>query len=164
MTVHSAPATRPEGRLSHYLAPLALAILLAAVVAVVSSVSSGSHSNAAKAPHTTVRRLPPYWRVRPGETLTVIAKKTGLTVAQLEAFNPQANPSSIVPGQRLNLWQHPPKPRPKPLGPMFWKVRPGESYGSIAAKTRIDITELEHMNPRLKPKTLQPGDRVRLRR
>ena len=39
-----------------------------------------------------------------------------------------------------------------------------EIWINVAAKTGIDITELEHMNPRLKPKTLQPGDRVRLRR
>ena len=48
--------------------------------------------------------------------------------------------------------------------PMFWTVRAGQSFGSIAAKTRINITKLEQLNPRLKPSALQPGDRVRLRR
>lgn len=49
-------------------------------------------------------------------------------------------------GQRLNLWAHPPAPRPKPLGPRFWTVRAGESFGSIAAKTGIDLTKLEELN------------------
>ena len=148
-----------------YLAPAALAILVAAVIAVVVSVPDGSgpHSGATGTPHTTVRTVSPYWIVRPGDTFTQIAAKTGLTVAQLEAFNPQANPSSLVPGQRLNLWRHPPVPRPKPPGPLFWTVRPGESFGSIAAKTGINISKLEELNPQLKPTTLQPGDRVRLR-
>jgi LysM repeat protein len=42
-------------------------------------------------------------------------------------------------------------------------VRPGESFGSIAAKTGINLAKLEQLNPRLKPTTLQPGDRVKLR-
>lgn len=47
---------------------------------------------------------------------------------------------------------------------MFWTVRAGESFGSIAAKTGINIDKLEELNPQLKPASLQPGDRVRLRR
>ena len=107
--------------------------------------------------------VPPYWFVRPGDTYAEISAKTGLTVAQLQAFNPDIDPNSLIPGERLNLWRHPPKPRPKPPGPMFWAVLPGQSFGSIAAKTGINIITLEQLNPRLKPASLQPGDRVRLR-
>jgi LysM repeat protein len=162
VTVQFAPATGPRVRPSRYLAPAALAILVAAVIVVVVTVPGrdGPHSAAARAAHTAVRRLPPYWIVRPGDTFTQIAAKTGLTVAQLEAFNPQTDPSGLVPGQRLNLWLHPPMPRPKPLGPRFWTVRPGESFGSIAAKTGVNITKLEELNPQPKPTTLQPGDRA----
>ena len=165
MTVQLAPAPGPRVRLSHYLAPAALALLVAAVVLVVVNASgrSGSHSAASRGVHTAVRRLPPYWIVRPGDTLTKVAAKTGLTVAQLEALNPQADPNGLAPGERLNLWRHPPRPRPKPPGPLFWTVRPGESFGSIAAKTGINVTRLEQLNPQLKPTTLQPADRVRLR-
>jgi LysM repeat protein len=165
VTVQLAPATAPRGRPLRYLAPAALAILAAAVIAVVVSVPgrSGQHSRPLSARHATLRELPPYWIVRPGDTFTQIAAKTGLTVAQLEAFNPQTDPMSLVSGERLNLWLHPPVPRPKPPGPMFWTVRPGESFGSIAAKTGINIIKLEELNPQLKPATLQPGERVRLR-
>jgi LysM repeat protein len=101
--------------------------------------------------------------VHPGDTLTKISNKTGLTIDQLEAYNPNTDPQSLVPGQRLNLRPHPPAALPKPLGPRFWTVRAGESFGSIAAKTGIDLAQLEQLNPRLKPATLRPGDRVRLR-
>jgi LysM repeat protein len=124
----------------------------------------GTHGKQTAAGHVRHHRPPPYWTVRPGDTLTIIAHKTGLTVDQIEAYNPNTDPQSLVPGQRLLLWSHPPRPRPKPLGPRYWKVRPGDSFGLIAAKTRIDITKLEQLNPQLKPATLQPGDRVRLRR
>jgi LysM repeat protein len=104
--------------------------------------------------------------VRPGDTFTLIAKKSGLSITQLEAFNPTVEPSSIAPGQRLLLRLHPPARHAarKPLGPRFWTVKPGESFGSIAAKTQISIVTLERLNRQLKPAALQPGDRVRLRR
>jgi LysM repeat protein len=141
-------------------------ILLAAVIGVVVTVPgrSGANHHAAAGSSTPARKLPPYWFVRTGDTLSQISVKTGLSVGQLEALNPQVDPTNLLPGERLKLWRHPPVPRPPPPGPMFWTVRPGESFGSIAAKTRINIIKLEQLNPQLKPGSLQPGDRVRLRR
>lgn len=160
-----APAPRRRGRVGRYLAPTGLVGLVAAIAVLIVTFpgSAGVHRSVGP-PHATLRRLPPYWIVRPGDTYAEISAKTGLTVAQLEAFNPNVDALALVPGQRLNLWRYPPKPRPKPLGPLFWTVRPGQSFGSIAAKTGINIITLEQLNPRLKPATLQPGDRVRLRR
>ena len=160
-----APVAQQRGRTGRYLAPMVLAGLVAMIVVIVASVPGGGvHRSVARPAHTAIRGLRPYWTVRPGDTYGGIAAKTGLTVAQLEAFNPNVDPLALVPGQRLNLWRHPPKRRPKPLGPLFWTVRAGESFGSIAAKTGINITTLEQLNQRLKPAALQPGDRVRLRR
>lgn len=113
--------------------------------------------------HAIGGRVPRYWTVRSGDTFTQISEKTGLTIGQLEAYNPNTDPRALIPGQRLNLWLHPPAPPPKGPGPMFWTVRAGESFGSIAAKTGINLATLEQLNPQLKPATLQPGDRVRLR-
>jgi LysM domain-containing protein len=162
-----ATATPPRGRLPRFVALLALTTVLVAVVLVVLTPtgSPDRHPRAARVsrPHAAVHRRRPYWIVRPGDTFGLISQKTGLTVAQLEAFNHHTSPLSLVPGQRLNLWRHPPAPRREPPGPRFWRVRTGDSFGSIAAKTGINLDRLEHLNPRLKPSTLQPGDRVRLR-
>lgn len=165
MTVQLARVPGPPGRAAHYLAPVAVLVLVAAVVGIVLTVPARfvTHQRGATISQPAVRRLPPYWIVRPGDTLSQISVSTGLSVDQLEAFNPEVDPSALVPGARLNLWQHPPVPRPPPPGPKFWTVRPGESFGSIAAKTGINITQLESMNPQLKPASLQPGNRVRLR-
>ena len=151
-------------RTLRYLFPVGLAVLFLAPIAVVVNVLSDSapKSNAASSAAKT-RKLPVYWTVKRGETYSVIADKTGLTVEQLIQFNPRTDPGSIVPGQRLKLRLHVPKPKPKPLGPLFWTVKPGESYGSIAAATRKSIIKLQELNPGLKPEKLQPGDRVRLR-
>jgi LysM repeat protein len=139
--------------------------MLAAVVVLVANPPGrgGSDPKSKRSVHVSVRKLPPYWTVRPGDTLAEISDKTGLSIDQLETYNRNASPQSLLPGQRLNLWRHPPSPRPKPPGPRFWTVRPGDSFGSIAAKTGINLDKLEHLNPRLKPATLQPRDRVKLR-
>ena len=160
------PASHPpRRRLSRYFALVALASLLATVIVVAVTAESGTHATPAGARHAAVRNVPPYWTVHAGDTYALIAQKTGLSVDQLEAFNPNADPNTLQPGQRLKLWKHPPPPRasPRVVGPQFWTVRPGQSFGSIAARTGINIVRLEQLNPRLKPSALQPGARVRLR-
>ena len=167
MNVQLAPAPGPRGGVSRYLAPIMLVIAAAAVIAVVLSAPdhAGRASGGARAPHAAVRRPPPYWIVRPGDTFMEIAARTGVSVAQLQAFNPDVDPIGLVPGERLKLWLHPPKPTPTPvpLGPLYWTVSSGESFGSIAAKTGINIVTLEQLNPGLKSTAFWPGDRVRLR-
>jgi LysM repeat protein len=166
--VQRAPPARRSGRVfARLLAPLVLLAVVAAIAVILSSPpnlagSAASHGQRA----ATARRLPPYWTVRPGDTLAQISAQTGLSIELLQAYNPNVNPLGLAPGERLNLWRYPLKPpaaKPKPPGPTFWLVRPGQSFGSIAAGTGISIVTLEQLNPKLKPATIQPGDEVRLR-
>jgi LysM repeat protein len=146
--------------------PLVILGIAGAIALIVSSAHLGQHQKSHQ-PVAAVRRIPPYYTVHPGDTFAQISAQTGLSVELLQAYNPTVNPLGLTPGERLNLWQHPPKPagpKPKPPGPMFWLVKSGQSFGSIAASTGIDITSLEQLNPNLKPSSLQPGDQVRLRR
>jgi len=165
--VQRAPRTRRSGRvLVRLLVPLVLLGIAAAVAVIVSSANVSGSSASAGSRAAGRHRPPPYWIVRPGDTFAEISARTGLSVQQLQAYNPTVNPFALTPGVRLNLWQYPPKPprpKPKPPGPMFWVVKPGQSFGSIAASTGINIVTLEQLNPKLKPSTLQPGDQVRLR-
>ena len=84
--------------------------MVAAIIIVVatSAGSSGPHPRSAGSRHAIIRSLPPYWMVRPGDTYAQISDKTGLTIDQLEAFNPNTDQFSLAPGQRLNLCEHPP--------------------------------------------------------
>lgn len=162
---------QPGRRWARYFVPVALVVLLVAVVVVALTprlrlpihIRLHNPLPAAKHAPVAVRHLPPYWIVRPNDTLAGIASKTGLTTAQLQAFNPQADPSVLLAGQRLNLWRHPPRPV-VPVRPEFWTVRPGQSLGYIAEKSGTNLATLEQLNAQLNPNTIQPGERVRLRR
>ena len=148
-----------------WLVPLGLVVALLAVGAItVASLSgAGGGGSASGRAEAATRKLPPYWTVKAGDTYSHISAKTGLTIDDLETFNPTTDPATIAPGQRLKLRLHVPKVR-KRLGPRFWTVRHGQSFGSIAAKTGKPIGRLMRLNPKLKPSALQVGDRVKLRR
>jgi LysM repeat protein len=150
-----------------WLVPVGLvaALLLIGFIAVTSLNGSGDGSESAGAAESSVaRKLPVYWDVKRGDTYSSIAHRTGLSIDQLETFNPRTDPTTIAPGQRIKLRLHVPPAPPKPLGPRFWTIRTGQSFGSIAAATGHRIDALRGLNPKLKPELLQPGDRVRLRR
>jgi LysM repeat protein len=161
-------ATKPgRSQMSRLFALAAFVIVVAAIVFAVKAPLqiTGTHHNSSRSGRSSGRRLPPYWTVHSGQTLTDISLRTGLTVSQLQTYNPNVNPQELLPGERLNLWRHPPtqRRRAKPLGPRFWTVRPGDSLGLIAAKTGVNLARLEELNPHFRA-ILQPGDRVRLRR
>lgn len=145
------------------LVPIAAVGLFVAVSVMVAASLAGSDSSSAAAERVS-GKLAPYWIVKAGQTYAQIAAKTGLSIDQLEAFNPHTDPGTIAAGQRIKLRLHVPPPRPKPLGARYWTVRSGQSFGSIAARTGRDIGSLQRLNPRLKATGLQPGSRVRLRR
>jgi LysM repeat protein len=157
---------RDDGLPLHYLVPGVLIALLVAIVVVTVMSLSGSDPGArgTSAQDAATSKLPVYWTVKPGQTYAQIAEKTGLSIEQLETFNPKTDPNALLPGTRLKLRLHVPPPKPRPKGPRFWTVRSGQSYGSIAAKTGRSIITLQQLNPKLKPNELQPGDRIRLRR
>jgi LysM repeat protein len=146
------------------LVPLGVILVFGVIGIVLVSTLGGSGDGSADAATAPSRKLPVYWTVKPGDTYSRISEKTGLTLDELETFNPTTNPTTIAPGQRIKLRLHVPKAAPKPLGPKFATVRKGESFGAIAARTGHNINWLISLNKRLKPETLQPGDRVRLRR
>lgn len=155
---HAAPDDR---RALHLIIGALVALLVAVVIVTVISLAAFGGSDTRS---DASRSLPPYWTVRRGDTYATIAAKTGLSVEQLQTFNPYQDTLSLRPGQHIKLRLNPPPLRPKRLGPRFWIVRRGQTFASISAKTGHSIYALQRLNPRLKPSALQPGQRMRLRR
>jgi LysM repeat protein len=90
----------------------ALALLVAAliVVVIVAAARSGDdsgtqhrkgqqHAQKEKKPRTKAKT----YTVESGDTLTTIAHKTGIPVAELQALNPEVDPQILTVGETLQL-------------------------------------------------------------
>jgi LysM repeat protein len=102
------------GKSARFLAPAALAAVTVGVYLVVHSTLA--HQNPAPArPNTAivngrrqvrhVRRGPKFYIVKPGDTLSAIAAKTGVSMTSLTNLNSSlaTSPNSLQTGQRLRL-------------------------------------------------------------
>jgi LysM repeat protein len=94
---------------------IALAALAAAVVAIIVVASNtdlhsktdhkGGHKahaqkeNQPKKPRTKAKT----YEVQSGDTLTSIAHKTGIPLAELQALNPEVDPQTLIAGEVLKL-------------------------------------------------------------
>lgn len=99
-------AVRGPGR---FLAPLALIVSVFGVMVVVliSRVDAPSpvqptHQSTANDTRSTKPKRHAYV-VKPGDNLTVIAEKTGVSIETIERLNPDVDPQALAAGARLKL-------------------------------------------------------------
>jgi LysM repeat protein len=93
---------------ARYLAPIALVAAIGGTYLVVHSGLKTNHANGQTQHKPVSRAHRKYARVRfyvvqPGDNLTSIAQKTGLSVTTLEALNANLDPNSLQAAQRLRL-------------------------------------------------------------
>jgi LysM repeat protein len=90
---------------ARYLAPLGLVAFVAAVAIVVGGGGGGSKAKVTSQPAAVSRHRPLHHTVlvRPNDSLSAIAGRTGVTVDQLEKLNPSLDPNALHAGQRLRL-------------------------------------------------------------
>jgi LysM repeat protein len=101
-------ADRKPARLA---APLALLAAAVAVAIVVQASGSDSPSNPLPATRTTVTQPARHTRaaarrayvVKPGDTLSVIADKTDVSLEDIQRLNPDVDANALQTGQRLKL-------------------------------------------------------------
>ena len=110
----------PRRSPARYLAPLAIVAFLVALSIVITSSGDPATdgANGADAAVTPERGTPAEdsersekrrrtgrktYRVRPGDTPSTIAERTGVSLEELEALNPDIDPQQLTPGQRLRL-------------------------------------------------------------
>jgi LysM repeat protein len=95
---------------------LALVALVAAVIAIIVVASNTNlHSNSNKGKNTAnhakhhkkqpkkPRTKAKTYEVQSGDTLTSIAQKTGVPVAEIQALNPEVDPQTLIAGEVLKL-------------------------------------------------------------
>lgn len=90
------------------LAALALIAAVVVVVVVASSAMNDSDSGGHHRTHHHAKKKHPRteaktYTVESGDTLTAIAHKTGVPVAEILALNPEVDPQILIAGQTLKL-------------------------------------------------------------
>lgn len=94
-----------------YLAPVVLVVVIIGAVLIVANHTGGSSS--AQSAHVVKHHPGPrgqyanatFYTVQPGDNLTSIAAKTGVSVLTLEQLNQSLDPNSLQTGQKLRLRQ-----------------------------------------------------------
>jgi LysM repeat protein len=96
---------------ARYLAPIALVAAIAATYVVVHG--SLKTTTSKTQPHVilptrpvrtgTTRKPTNVYVVKPGDSLSAISAKTGISVATIESLNPGIDPNALQTGQRLTL-------------------------------------------------------------
>lgn len=104
---------RTKRYLARLLAVLALAAVVVAVIVIVSNAdlddSGDKTSGNGKAQPAKQKQQKPQrskaktYTVQSGDTLTAIAHKTGVPVAEILALNPEVDPQILIAGQTLQL-------------------------------------------------------------
>jgi spore germination protein YaaH len=92
-----------------YMAPIALvAVIVATVLVIRAGLDTTPHTAVAHTVDSAVLNVhaPPrrrFYVIRPGDTLSTISVKTGVSVPTLENLNPSVDPNALQTGQRLRL-------------------------------------------------------------
>lgn len=92
---------------------VAVLALIAAVIVIVVVISTATNSSNSSSHHhkqhqaqqekTKHRTTAKTYTVQTGDTLTAIAHKTGVPVAEILALNPEVDPQILIAGQTLKL-------------------------------------------------------------
>jgi hypothetical protein len=96
------------------LAVITLVVALVVVIAIVGGAFGGGGSNdsggdghdgkaARHARQQKRESIPATYEVKSGDTLISIAHRNGITVARIEALNPEVDPQILITGEQLKL-------------------------------------------------------------
>jgi LysM repeat protein len=107
-----------------------------------------------------------------GETLSHIAQRYGVTVAELQRANDGLDPRRIRAGQRVRIpgeaqatssaARETPAAEQKSTAARTHTIRSGDTLDGIARRYGVTVRALQQVNPSLDPRRLIPGRTIRL--
>lgn len=89
-----------------YLGPVSIAIFAVVVVIVIAISLGGSGDSggpSADQQQTQQRTHRRFYTVKNGDNLGTISEKTGVSIDEIQALNPEVDPQALIAGQRLKL-------------------------------------------------------------
>lgn len=90
--------------------------------------------------------------VKPGETLSSIAKKYNTTYQKLVKYNNIKDPNLIYPGQKIKI--------PGSNKTITYKVKAGDTLSSIAKKYNTSVNKIAKDNNIKNPNLIYPGQKL----
>jgi LysM repeat protein len=94
------------------------------------------------------------YRVKPGDTLTGIAREFDTTITELSKINPSLNPDRIYPGQTIDIGE----PRPE----VRFSLERGDTLIAVAERYGVSSRDLTRWNATVKRGGAKPGTEIRL--
>lgn len=98
------------------------------------------------------------YTVMSGDSFYTIARKYGITVAELMAANPNIPANNLMVGMVICIPT--PVARPCPTGSMTYTVVAGDTLASIADRFSLSVYSLTVANPGFSADNLMPGSRL----
>lgn len=96
-----------------------------------------------------------YYTVKPGDNLSSIASKYGMSYQTLASINGISNPNLIYPGQVLLL-------KGDNKSKIYYTVRPGDTLSSIAANHGVTYQSIAELNGIKNPNLIYSGEVLRI--
>ena len=100
-------------------------------------------------------------RVRPGESLSVIARRYKVSVKDLQRWNNISDPRKLRAGKTITVFHSPAQQPASRGGSTQYVVQRGDSLWSIARKYDVRVKDLKSWND-LGGSTLHPGQSLRI--
>lgn len=101
-------------------------------------------------------------RVRPGESLSVIARRYRVSVKDLQRWNNIADPRTLRAGKIITVFHSPAQPSPATSGTVRYVVQRGDSLWSIAQKYKVRVSDLRSWNDMGSDALIRPGQSIRI--
>jgi len=99
--------------------------------------------------------------VRPGESLSVIARRYRVSVKDLQAWNGISDPRKLRAGQTITVF-HNPAPVASGGGSALHTVQSGDSLWSIARKYKVKLNDLMRWNGLDSGTVIRPGQALKI--
>ncbi len=100
-------------------------------------------------------------KVRPGESLSVIARRYQVSVRDLQRWNNIRDPRTLRAGRSLVVF-HAPTETPASGGSVQYTVQQGDSLWKIARKYKVRVNDIKVWNDLGTDTTIRPGQSIRI--
>ena len=98
--------------------------------------------------------------IRPGDTLSSLARRFNTTVQAILAVNPGINPNNLQVNELICIPTiGPPLPASCPNASIY-VIKPGDTFFSIARRFNVSVDALLAVNPDINPDFLQVGQQI----